>query len=139
MATEFKPFEGDTSIFAPHERDGFRNLRDREGRVQPLFRVARKDEAEEDNRDPFKAHSRRLENRRIPQTASPIVDFLVELHRTLYFPEFPSRQHSRFANLGGWQSFNPESGKCVFLILPHESARVSVSGVMDFRVRLMWN
>ena len=131
MTTEFKPFDGDTSLFAQYERDCFRNLRDREGKVLPVFRIAKKERAEKENRDPFGEHGERLEKRRTPRSAPPIVDLLLELERTMFFPEFPSRQHSLFANLGGHQTgYEGE----IFLVLPHESARISISAVQDFKV-----
>lgn len=129
-------FEGDASRFEQYERDGFRNLRDREGKILPLFRAMKPSSAEENNRNPCEKHSGREKSRRIPGGASPIVDFLLEFQRTVSFPCFPSRQHALFANLGGYQHQHLEKNKDnrLFLVLLRQDARVSVSALRDFRL-----
>jgi len=120
--------------FKAFEQDDFQNLRDGNGTLCPLFRVIDRKRAEEENQDPFATHEKRMSRRRTPRSAPPIVDLLLELQRMMHYPDYPSRQHSLFANLGGYQTQYLKDDSGVFLTLPHKSSRVSISGITDFKV-----
>jgi len=132
----FVIYDGNSRELEAHEEDGFQNLRDQDGNICPMFRITSRNRAEKENQDSLAAHEQRMSRRRIPQSASPIVDLLLELQRLMFYPGYPSRQHSLFANLGGYQQriLNEYPESHVFLVLPHESASVSISGIMDFKV-----
>jgi hypothetical protein len=120
--------------FESYEQDDFQNLRDGNGTICPMFRVIDRQRAEKENKDPFASHEKRMDHKRTPRSAPPIVDLLLELQLMMHYPEFPSRQHSLFANLGGYQEQYLKGDSGVFLTLPHRTSRVSISGVTDFKV-----
>lgn len=115
-----------------HETDGFVHLRDGQGKIVSLYRVEKKESAEDNNKDPFQYYKKKCESRRKPQSAPPLADFLLEAWRNVYYPTFPSRQFSIFANLNDYQTIHMKEGKSLFLVVPHRTATVSISAVIDF-------
>ncbi len=117
-----------------YEKNGFVNLKDKQGNVLPLYRVATMQSAEKNNLDPFREDIKRCGRRRIPKSAPPLVDFLLEAFRLMDYPAFPSRHFAIFANLSDYQTQYMRNGTGLFLVLPHETAAVSISAITDFRL-----
>jgi|GEM_PF-6001697 hypothetical protein len=116
------------------EKEGFLNLRDEQEKEVPLYRITPLKYAEENNQDPFLANEKRCGKRRIPKNAPPLIDFLLEAYRGLYYSKFPSRHFSIFANLNDYQERYLKDDASLFQVFLHETAIVSISGTVDFRV-----
>lgn len=115
-------------------KNGFVNLRDEQGNEVSLYRITSPKYADDNNRDPFRADEERSSKRRIPRSAPPLIDFLLEAYRTIYYPKFPSRHFAIFANLNDYQERYLKDDARLFQVVPHGTAAVSISGTVDFRV-----
>lgn len=117
-----------------YEKKGFASLRDGQGNEVPLYRITPLKYAEENNQGPFLADEKRSGKRRIPRNAPPLVDFLLEAYRGLYYSKFPSRHFALFANLNDYQTRYLKDDTRLYKVIPHKTAAVSISGIVDFRV-----
>jgi hypothetical protein len=117
------------------EHEEYDHIRDAKDEILPLFRVIGKDRAQQDNLNPEATFAYQKSRRRTPISAMPIVDLLLETHRMLCFPDLPSRQHSHFANLHGYQSgYLKKPNQGVYLVVPHKDAKVGITNTRDFKV-----